>query len=850
MKRFAIFSACVLLLLSAPRLVAAQTTVIFLTSGTSWTVPNNWNNANNTVEVIGAGGAHISGTYVSAGDGGGSYSRINNLTLTPGNNVTYQVGSSGQAVTTGGATWFNGTTISNASVSAEGGCNSTNTTPCANSTSKNVGSLIYAGGKGGTVEGCGYVGYGGGGGGAAGPYGPGQNGQNAGCVGGNGGTGDKGLGGLGGAGSTVSAGSAGTEYTATSGATAGSGGGGAGSLLSAGAGGAYGAGAGGFAGSTVILGGNGLIVITYAPAPNIFATNLNSPTVTAYPLGSSGNVTPLGSVTSATGLAYPDGIARDSSGNLYVANMAAASVTIYAPGASGNAAPTATITGDSTGLVNPSGVAVDSGGNIYVANPGASAGYSDSVFVYPPGSNGNATPTATITGSSTGLANPTAITLDSSGNIYVANGGSKVGGVNSITVYPAGSNGNAQPSATISGANTGLAFPWGIALDSSRNIYVANNGSTTGGSTTGGSGSVTVYTSASNGNVVPSATISGSDTALNSPGGIAVDSGGNIYVTNDGAISGNADSITVYAPGSNGDAIPANTLFALGLEYPLGILIDSGGNLYVANDGSNDGTVDAITVYPPNGLVPSKTIGMDTGLNSPAGITLDSSGNIYVTNDNSYGGGWDSVNVYPPGSYAGGPPSSAIIGSSTGLALPFGIATNSSGSLYVTNSAGGPDGLGSVTVYPSGSNGNVAPSVTISGNSTSDNTGFNSPSGIAFDASGNLYVANAYGGPDNYGSITIYPPGSNGNVTPIATISDSPTCAPCDKTNLNFPYGVALDSSGKIYVVNALGGPDSLGSVTIFPALGSSTGTLNEAPRSTISGTSSSDTPALLSLAE
>ena len=44
----------------------------------------------------------------------------------------------------------------------------------------------------------------------------------------------------------------------------------------------------------------------------------------------------------------------------------------------------------------------------------------------------------------------------------------------SVTVYPAGSNENAVPSVTISGSNTLLDYPGGIAVDSSRNIYVSN----------------------------------------------------------------------------------------------------------------------------------------------------------------------------------------------------------------------------------------------------------------------------------------------------------------------------------------------------------------------------------------
>ena len=70
---------------------------------------------------------------------------------------------------------------------------------------------------------------------------------------------------------------------------------------------------------------------------------------------------------------------------------------------------------------------------------------------------------------------PSGIAVDSSRNMYVMNPGSQVGGADSITVYPAGSNGNATPSATISGASTALDFPLGIAVDSGKNIYVTND---------------------------------------------------------------------------------------------------------------------------------------------------------------------------------------------------------------------------------------------------------------------------------------------------------------------------------------------------------------------------------------
>ncbi|MBV8355376.1 MAG: hypothetical protein JO101_08660, partial [Candidatus Eremiobacteraeota bacterium] len=77
--------------------------------------------------------------------------------------------------------------------------------------------------------------------------------------------------------------------------------------------------------------------------------------------------------------------------SLYVTNAGGPSITVYAGGASGNAAPTRTISGPSTGLTGgPWGEAVDATGNIYTANPNSA-----SVTIFAAGANGNAAPAAT-----------------------------------------------------------------------------------------------------------------------------------------------------------------------------------------------------------------------------------------------------------------------------------------------------------------------------------------------------------------------------------------------------------------------------------------------------------------------
>jgi len=176
--------------------------------------------------------------------------------------------------------------------------------------------------------------------------------------------------------------------------------------------------------------------------------------------------------------------------------------------------------------------------------------------------------------------------------------------------------------------------------------------------------------------------------------------------------------------------------------------------------------IDSVTVYAPGSsgnAVPSATIGSNTGMVAPVGIGLDASDNIYVTSVGSTVGGFDSVAIYPYGSYANEPPTAVIRGEgspndNTLLSSPTGVAVDPSGNIFVANGMGGFDGLGSITEYaPVGNrtgNLNIAPKAMIAGDVTGDNTELNAPAGVAFDSLGNIYVANADGGPDGVGSVS------------------------------------------------------------------------------------------------
>ena len=218
---------------------------LFLTSGTTWTVPPDFSVLLG-VHCYGGGGSSSAGGGTIGGTGGfgAAYASISSTStiLTPGvTSISYRVG------TSDGDTWWNATSLANAvangpaaSCAAQGGTNS-----AAGAAASSVGTIKFSGGNPGSGSG----GNGGGGGGSGGPRGAGGSGTAS-----TGGTAN---------GGTVAANSSGTEFDATHGSGAGSNGSaGAGATGKSYGGGASGGAQGSFAGAS---GAPGLIVIIYAP---------------------------------------------------------------------------------------------------------------------------------------------------------------------------------------------------------------------------------------------------------------------------------------------------------------------------------------------------------------------------------------------------------------------------------------------------------------------------------------------------------------------------------------------------------------------------------------------------------
>jgi hypothetical protein len=309
------------------------------------------------------------------------------------------------------------------------------------------------------------------------------------------------------------------------------------------------------------------------------------------------------------------------------------------------------------------------------------------------------------------------------------------------------------------------------------------------------------------------------------PGGVAIDSSGNIYATAyySGRVvklspSGSilAEFGTGRAPGADGTAATA------GFYFPRGLALDAAGNLYVA-----DTTDHAIRKISPTGDVTTLAgslgvsgnadgIGAAARFRYPQGVAVDSAGNIFVTDsDNNI-----IRKITPAGvvtTLAGSPGVIGAIdgtGSDARFANPQGLAIDSVGNLYVADT--GNSAIRKVT--PAGVVTTFAGLLLSAG--SNDGTGafarFSYPEAITIDSAGNLYVADTR-------NCTVRKISSAGVVTTVGGLAGTYS-GDVDGTGstarFNAPRGIAVDSAGNLYVADSaikLGTPSSQLAITIQP---------------------------------
>ncbi|MGH8318317.1 MAG: hypothetical protein ACREUL_10105 [Steroidobacteraceae bacterium] len=263
--------------------------------------------------------------------------------------------------------------------------------------------------------------------------------------------------------------------------------------------------------------------------------------------------------------------------------------------------------------------------------------------------------------------------------------------------------------------------------------------------------------------------------------------------------AGDTANVTTFA-GSTTSGSTNGTGTSASFYGTAGVAMDSSGHIYVADTNNNE-----IREISPAGVVTtlagSTTAGHADGTGSaasfdaPTSVAVDSAGNVYVADSFN-----NEIRKIAPGgivtTFAGStnPGAADGTGSAASFRNPEGVAVDSSGNLYVADSLNNEIRM----ITPAALVTTFAGSVTAgSANGSSTSASFNGPTGVAVDSSGNLYVAD-----HNNNEIRMI------NLSDVvSTLAGSTTAGSADGTgsaaSFDGPTAVAVDSAGDVYVADS-----------------------------------------------
>ena len=521
----------------------------------------------------------------------------------------------------------------------------------------------------------------------------------------------------------------------------------------------------------------------------------------------------------------PHSTVADSGGNIFVSDgvnrvirkiTPAGAVSLFA--GMFNLQGTNDGVGTAARFQQPMGLAIDKANNIYVADQNANTirKITPAGAVTTLAGRGRVSGSEDGTGGGARFTGPEGVAVDTNGVVYVTDTPNATirritpeGVVTTIA-------GVARQEGQVDGTNEAVRFdtPRGITIDASGNIYVADSVNsairklvmdgtncivTTLAGTMGENGSVDGI---------------GPDARFHFPYGVTCDPAGNIYAidrnNNDVRKITPAGVVTTFAgvPGLQGSADGAGA--AAQFYQPEEMAFDDAGNIYVVEHGNN--TVRKIAPVGANWVVttlagcPTCPVGTNDGpgiqarFNGPFGLTF-SKGNVFVTDTGNKtirkltqtAAGWE-VSTFAGRPKIGGSQDGS--GQAALFSAPLGLAADANGNIYVG------DSIQVRKITPDGTVSTLAGQLL---NGSADGPGgsatFWGARGVAVDKAGNVYVADE---PNQLVRMLT----SNGGAWNVTTIGGKVGLKGTNDgvgidARFNQPTGVAVDAAGNVYVADS-----------------------------------------------
>ncbi|MBI3280729.1 MAG: hypothetical protein HYZ57_12905 [Acidobacteria bacterium] len=380
------------------------------------------------------------------------------------------------------------------------------------------------------------------------------------------------------------------------------------------------------------------------------------------------------------------------------------------------------------------------------------------------------------------LSQPEGVAVDLQGNVYVADANDH----RVRCIAPGGAIRTVAGDGVAGFAGDGgdallarLNSPYGVAIDGRGNLYIADLGNGRVRMVAPGG---RIRTVAGGGKISPGGDGDGSPAtavALSQPRNLAVDRDGTLYVSDFAAhrvyrISPEGTLVTVAGTGRSGFSGDGLLGSSASISYPAGVAVDGADILYIADSGNRcirrvyQGRIS--TLGDGHRPLPFTT---------PAGLAVDRENNLYLAD---VGAGF-VYRISPAGSLR-------VLGGGA-----RDVAVDSAGNLFVSTG-------GTLKRFsPSGAAATIAggaAALSWGDGSHASSARLNRPSALARDSAGNVYIAEA-------GAHRIRKVDTSGRITTMAGSGERGSSDDSLATRCRFdsPAGIALDASGNLYVADA-----------------------------------------------